>query len=215
MGQDQRFSKYQWITANVRKASDPRPESYTPDLDSLQIVSEVLSTANEWASRRAILEPLVGPSMCDLQRALRGKRGRSATLGLIKPRTIDRLVIRPDDPAWSADDLARLRQNTLWATAPTRELEKMPVKFTYWFHCYDASCNGHRLRCTDWEMAQTWRQWRRIYGADWEQSFRQRYFDDMVGRDTHFFVGTHSLYPTWMAIGLFYPPRTAQPILPI
>ena len=214
MAQDQRFSKYQWITANVRKASDPRPESYTPDLDSLQIASEIMPTTNAWAARRAAVERLIGLSMCELQRNLRGKRGQSATLGLVKPRTIDRLLIRVDDPEWSVDDLARLRQNTFWANTPTHELEKMPVKFTYEFHCEETACNGHRLRCTDWEMAQTWRGWRRVYGDEWERPFMQKFFAEMVERNnTHFFVGTHSLYPTWMVIGLFYPPKTEQPIL--
>ena len=69
--------------------------------------------------------------------------------------------------------------------------------------------------CTDWEMCETWRSWVRQYGPDdGERHFRHRYFDQMVQRnDTHFFIGTHSKWPTWMVVGVFYPPKTAQPLL--
>ena len=44
--------------------------------------------------------------------------------------------------------------------------------------------------------------------------FLRRYRDEMVERkDTHFFVGTHSVFPTWLIVGVFYPPKTAQPPL--
>ena len=64
MDPDQRFSKYQWINARVRKARDNRRESYTPDLDSIEIVSSVLGTGSDWAARGEWDEPLIGPSMC-------------------------------------------------------------------------------------------------------------------------------------------------------
>jgi hypothetical protein len=39
----------------------------------------------------------------------------------------------------------------------------------------------------------------------WEK-IRERYFDWMNNRDLHFLLGTHSIYPVWMIIGLYYPP---------
>lgn len=216
MSPDTRFSKYQWIEAKIRKASDPRPESFTPDLDSLRIVSDVVPTTNGWAARRDLLRGLTGPTMCDLRRDVKGNRGKSATLGMVKPRSIDNLVIRPEtEPEWSEGDLARLRQYPLWGSTPKNELQKMPVKFTYEFHCGDRGCTQHKLPCTNWEMAVTWRRWTRTYGKEeGERRFRHRYLDEMVKRnDTHFFVGTHSVFPTWIVVGVFYPPKTAQPPL--
>jgi len=66
--------------------------------------------------------------------------------------------------------------------------------------------------CTDWEMGQSYRAWRREYGAKWEQAFRQRYEADMIGKyETHFFVGTLHQHPkNWIIVGLFYPPRKAK-----
>jgi hypothetical protein len=59
---------------------------------------------------------------------------------------------------------------------------------------------------------ESYRKWKKEYGAHWEQKFRQRYETDMITKyDTHFFVGTLHQYPgTWIIIGLFYPPHSAQ-----
>ena len=163
--------------------------------------------------RWEVLDDLIGPSMCELQARLKsGLRETEASLGLVKPHSIDRLVIRSDEPEWSAADLERLRRVPLFGSAPKQELEKLPVRFTYEYTCNEAGCPGHRHRCTDWEMAQAYRGWRRRYGdGKWHKPFLRRFLEQMrETRDTHFYVGTHSLYPTWMVIGVYYPPLTHQ-----
>ena len=46
-------------------------------------------------------------------------------------------------------------------------------------------------------MAQAYRSWRDRYGeGEWEERFQSRFLEYMRGRDTHFYVGTHSVYPT-------------------
>src|ERR1043165_8034627 len=47
-----RFHKYQWIKVNARKAADHRVESYTIDVESLEIISEPLSTDHDWRERK-------------------------------------------------------------------------------------------------------------------------------------------------------------------
>ncbi len=68
--------------------------------------------------------------------------------------------------------------------------------------------------CTDWEMGQSYRSWRR-YGQEWEAKFRQRYERDMIERnDTSFYVGTVHQHPNrWIIVGLFYPPKPGGPDL--
>lgn len=65
--------------------------------------------------------------------------------------------------------------------------------------------------CTDWEMGQAYRAWRKQYGDQWEGKFRQRFEKEMIEKnDTHFFVGTIHQHPgSWIIVGLFYPPRPA------
>ena len=65
------------------------------------------------------------------------------------------------------------------------------------------------MMCTDWEMLQAYRSWRRDYGNNWENKFRQRFEDEMINKnETNFFVGTLHQYPkNWIIVGLFYPPK--------
>ena len=150
-------------------------------------------------------------SLCSLQKAQREKG--YPTLGIFKPATINRLAIKVVDPNWSARQLEALgslnQMNLIPRAAPTQPLEKIPFEFSYSFRCSDATCNGHNLMCTDWEMGQAYRSWRREYGDGWEQKFRQRFEDDMLKRfDTHLLVGTLHQHPNnWIIVGLYYPPR--------
>lgn len=207
---DKQFAKYQWIDVDVAKArNDTRPESYTPNLDSIRIGGTV-TTADAWRARKALLQPLVRKSLCAIQRE------RDAhdypTLGVFRPRSIDRLTIKRAAPNWDEEQLAKLNQTqSLFETKPLRQLEKIPFDFVYAFHCDEADCKGHNLTCTDWEMAQSYRKWRQEYGKDWERPFRQKYEHEMTERfDTYFFVGNLHQFPNaWIVVGLFYPPKAA------
>lgn len=96
--------------------------------------------------------------------------------------------------------------------APKTPLEKIPLEFRYEFRCVEAGCNGHRIMCTDWEMGESYRQWRDKYGDRWEAVFRQKYEREMIDKnDTHFYVGNmHQHQDTWLIVGLFYPPKPAM-----
>src|SRR5436305_10351583 len=59
LADDKRFTKYQWITVSATKpTTDTRPESFTPNLDTLKI-GDRLSTADNWRTRREIVGPLM------------------------------------------------------------------------------------------------------------------------------------------------------------
>lgn len=212
---DQRFRKYQWIEANLKKASsDARPESHNVDLDTLKALDESIPSDDQWRLRKELLEPLRRPSLEAIM-AERDER-KFPTLGFFKPKRIKRLIIEsdPDGPAWSPEQKAKLQQEMAQgklfesSDAPDEELEKIPYIFKYEFDCDDADCHGHTTSCTDWEMAQAYRKWRAAYGEKaWEGKFRQRFEKEMIERfDTHFYVGTVHIHPaTWIIVGLFFP----------
>jgi hypothetical protein len=209
---DKRFHKWQWIDVSVIKASDdPRPESFKLNDASIEIVSNV-PTTDGWRARKELVYPLRRPSLCSIQQEQ--KERRFPTLGIFKPGTIKKLVIEPTTPEWTAKEAALLKQHGQQALAignrPARPLEKLPFNFRYIFRCDDGSCKGHEMTCFDWEMAQSYRSWRRDYGESWQEKFRQKYETEMKERfDTHFFVGTMHQHPdTWIIVGLFYPPRS-------
>ncbi|HZP94770.1 MAG TPA: hypothetical protein VFC31_00340 [Candidatus Limnocylindria bacterium] len=210
-----KFHKYEWIEAEIRKAStDTRPESYNVNLDSLTVLPDTVPVDDHWKARRALLDPLRRASMCEIDREWQAKK--APTLGFFRPKRIRRLVIEedPDGPDWTAEQRAKLRQvmgqGTLWkdeAHAPKEELEKIPYKFIYEFECDDGGCCGHGMSCTDWEIAQLYRNCRRDHGDKWVEKFRQRAETEMIEKyDTHFYVGTLHAHPgTWIIVGLFYP----------
>ena len=203
---DRRFRKYQWVEVDMRKSSDPRPESYEINPDSINILKEPIPTTNQWGLRKEVLFPLKAHCLCCLDRTR--KVEGSPTLGLFKPKQITGFYIEEDDPNWSPAEMERLSQYSMFEDAPSSPLEKIPFKFYYRFLCQDSSCNGHRLSCTDWELGQSYRQWRKRYGAGWENEFRKTYETSMIlQRDTHFYVGTLRFHPNrWIIVGLFYPP---------
>jgi len=212
--EEKRFRKYQWIEAQVIKArKDDRPESYKLLHDTIKIVSEPLSNADGWKAKKAVIASLQAPSLCHLKR-VRDEKG-FPTLGIFRPKRIERLVISETESDWTPGQQAILRQGHLFERRPEKILEKIPFDFQYQFFCDDPTCvKGHKLICTDWEMGESWRAWRQKYGSGWEAKFRQRYETDMVQKlDTHFYVGTMHRYPDiWIIVGLFYPPRLEPPV---
>jgi hypothetical protein len=208
LDESQRFGKYQWIEALMTKAPhDSRPESYKIDYNSISIVSDTLVTKGDWAARKKYIDPLKRHCLCCIKKEQ--EENGHPTLGIFRPKEIKRLIIKPSAPTWSQAQLNLLRQGHLFETAPTTELEKVPFVFQYEFYCDEASCNGHTLICTDWEIGQSWRSWSRKYGNDWEAKFREKYETEMISKfDTHFYVGTIHQHPkSWIIVGLFYPPK--------
>jgi hypothetical protein len=137
------------------------------------------------------------------------------TLGIFRPKSIDRLEIKAVSPSWTQAELAALRQIDLFRTKPKTELEKVPYEFRYEFHCEEDSCSGHKLTCTDWEMGAAWRTWSKKYGDQWEEKFRLRFEKEVIEKyDTHLHVGTVHQHPgSWIIVGLFYPPKSPNPKL--
>lgn len=88
-------------------------------------------------------------------------------------------------------------------------LEKIPYTFKYVYICDDTNCQGYSQSTLDWEVAESYRSWRTRYPKieTLKQKIRQKYFDEICGidRETYFFVGSHSLHPIFMILGVFWP----------
>ena len=208
---EQQFQKYQWVELQVTKTNDGRRESYSPKNDTIKIISQPLDTSHEWQARKDIVFPLQSHCLCCLVKE-RNEKG-FPTLGFFRPKTIEGLAIKAGSANWTQAQLAILRQEHMFEKKPAQELEKIPFNFRYLFKCDHETCNGHRLFCSDWEMGESFRKWKALYGDKWESKFRKRYEFEMIQKfDTHFYVGTVAKYPaTWIIVGLFYPPRVRQP----
>jgi hypothetical protein len=208
--EDQRFRKYEWVDLTLEKAtSDPRPESYKLKQDGIKIIS-YLEPGKEWQARKDRIFPLRAHCLCCLMKD-RDSKG-FPTLGIFRPKIIEQLIIKPDSTNWTKKQLSILSQGHLFAEKPKQQLEKIPHKFMYKFWCEESTCKSHLLSCTDWEMAECWRKWKKEYGDQWEEKFRLRFEKEMIKKyDTHFYVGTVHQHPhAWIIVGLFYPPMPTQ-----
>jgi hypothetical protein len=201
------FKKYQWIEANIIKASDPRTENYKIDFNSITLIGAPIPTSNNWKLRKEKVLPLAKSSLCYLQNSW---NETGATLGIFKPRCINELIIEPEEiPDWTEDELATLNQQSMFDNKFVTPLEKIPYKFKYRFYCHDTSCLGHTLSITDWEAGQAYRNFRELYKENWETQFRKKFEYDMTyNRDIYLYVGTMRAHPNiWIIIGLFYPKK--------
>lgn len=205
---NQKFQKYQWIRARIKKASDSRPESHTIDCDSIHPLGESLSSDKGWAQRRSFLEPVRRRSMEEIWHE---QELDDISLSFFRPKCINRLIIERVSAQWTEKQLASLRQQNFLIQDDLKSLEKIPYDFKYEYECDDPACNGHTQKIVDWEIYQSYRSWWRRYGpGGWEEKLRQRYELKMQEKnDTHLFVGTMRAHPkSWIVVGLFYPPKT-------
>lgn len=205
----QRFKKYQVISLEAsRHGTDRRPESYRPNLDTLE-VGDLLDTKNGWAKRWPFVEPLVGESMCELRHR---QEVDGTSLGAFRPAKVLDFIIDTDAEEWGESKSGIASQPSLFF--PTKDgLERIPYRFRYRYRCSTPGCREHTQSMIDWELAQSWRSWRERYDeATLLDNLRSRFLEDMCapGRDTIFFVGNQHQHPTsFLVLGVFWPPRAA------
>ena len=208
----QQYKKYQWIEVMARKhhGHDSRKESYRPDCSTLRILGKPIpSQPDNWAARARYVLAKKSDSMEHLYEQQSADR---TSLGVFKPKSVEDLLITPDDPDWKPGFKAALQQARLWEdrTVSRNPPRKVPFKFRYRFVCDDPRCRGHHMMIEDWEVGALF--WRLVdKGCSHEEAARQvkeKFLSDLCGPrvDTHFFVGTILAHPkTWVVIGVFYP----------
>lgn len=204
-----KFRKYQVIECRWRPPTDDhRPESRRVDQDSIELIGSPLSTKAGWRERLRWLPPLHE----SLETVNGEHRASGISLAVIRPKRVDRLII-DDAPPWNEKKMAVVRQKRLNLgeddSPELRELERLPYTFRYRFWCDDARCNGHTKQILDWEIGESYRRWRRLYGPKgWEEKLREMYEDRLPRQDLQLAVGTMQKHPdTFTIVGLIYPPR--------
>lgn len=93
-----RFKKYQHISLEASKhSSDKRPETFRPNLDTLE-VNEAIGTNRAWEERRRFVEPLVVDSMCAV---LRKQEKDNTSLAAFRPAEVLDLLIDDEADDWN------------------------------------------------------------------------------------------------------------------
>lgn len=210
-----KFRKYEVIRLKARKPkSDPRPNTFRPHLDTIEVVSDPLPTANKWQARKDWAMPLAAPSMCEI---IEQQKAARTSMGFFKPREVLD-VVQQEEPEkeWSAGDVAKLGQSDMFLTQEKKLLEKLPYRWRYRYTCSAPGCNGHTQTIIDWELGQLYRslKFKGVTDPDAiHESVRQKYLHQMCGpdKDTYFFTGNMAAHQgSFLILGVFWPPVDPQ-----
>lgn len=213
MDYDRWFRKYDILEMRAKRhKTDPRQDTYTPEVDSIRCVEHIETGSSnrrrDWAERNGIVMPLV----TTLESLTKTAKAKECSLGVVPMINVE-FTAEPDVDKWTESELRILQRDQLFGRRLT-PLEKIPWKFFFSFRCSE-NCRGHRLQFLDWEAYQLYRNMRDKYdGADEAiVKVRHKYNVDYgeTKKNLHLFVGTHFRWQhEFMAIGLYYPPRTRE-----
>ena len=208
LDEGKKFKKYTIIEVKaIKPADDKRPESYRVDAGSIKRIDH-FDTKDKWERRKKVVLPIADRSMCGIlkQNALTKK-----SLGMFKPKSVDFVSCK----AKLKDDKARAAcyAQLSFFDKNKKAIEAIPFEFRYQFFCdNEPSCPGHNLMIIDWEIGQSYRDWRHKYKPQDHllTMIRKRWLELMCAprNDVYFYVGSMHRFPsTFMVLGVFYPPN--------
>lgn len=222
--EEQQYKKFDWLECRlIRNPSDPRPETFRPiDENELRPVDHI-DTAKNWRERRRII--LKTARVFDrLDELITGAKALQISLAVFKPTSVIDFVWEEDTRNWDREKLRQMRelynQLDLFSDNSWREtfqvIPKLPYNFSYRFQ--DATGKSSKLQILDWEIGELYRNCLRSTNGDEPRALakvRQKYFDEFLKTDLHFFLGTtqqwHSVAPNpWVIIGVFPIPYENQ-----
>lgn len=157
----QQFHAFQWISARVtRDTSDPRPESYRIERDS--IVPQEIISSKDHEVRRSYLER--SPHFCQSVEELKERqRERGTSLGIIVPESIldCSVEMRSDNERkeWAAKEKARADQEVLFGEKP-KPLDFPEAKFCVSWRCNDDRCEPHKMHLHQWGIHELYRKYK-------------------------------------------------------
>lgn len=208
---DKQFKKYNIIEVRAIKArNDHRPESYKVDRDSIRVVGSVDYKFNKvnWVERKKIVLPTTSKSMCEI---LRLSESEDKSLGVFKPKNVsfswEKISVedkKTRESFYAQQDFLEKKKDPL---------EAIPYVFRYSFFCEkEDHCQGHTYAIIDWEIAQSFRSWRKRYSTTEEllEMIEKKWIGTMCApsRDTYFYVGNQKRFrDSFMILGVFYPSR--------
>lgn len=201
---EKKYPRWSIISAKIeRNDKDYREESFRIDDSSIEIVRKI-DTKKNWEERKSLVLPLEFKSIREIK-----EQGKS--LGIIKPKSINKYFCKSTAREWSPKQQAILDQGDLFE--PSIELDKIPYNFGYEFIFKDD--DKHKLTISDWEIQQLYRNCRdrsneeTLENKEKEalEKVRQKLEDEfLVKKDLYFIVGNLKNHKaSFMIIGIFYP----------
>jgi len=209
----QKFRKYDIVTLEVRRRDqDTRPESYSPTIDSIEIVGHL----DDWKAREPVMRDLQRTTTCDLRRAAKDFHS-APSLGMVSVADVDGLEFEPN-PGWTVKEEAKiaeaLRSQTEDLFGTTHAPPKLVAprfKVRYRYRCEHAACAGHDGQILDWELSELQR--RQPPDDDVLKAEVTKRFLTMMWNPkklTSFFMGNFEAAikrQSFSVLGIYYPDR--------
>lgn len=227
MEETQQYKKFSWIECDVVKnPKDWRPESFRPiDISQLKTVEEITTSSTGWRDRMHYVNKSIITT--NMEELITKAKQKQISLATFKPSKVIDFYWQHDHEPINESKLQKIRnkmqQPELFDESSwngTKSLvQKIPFRFYY--HFEDDKGKPRNIQVLDWEVGALYWNCLKNSGNDVEDSLqkvRQKYYDDFIRSDLHFFLGTtlehHLKSPNpWQIIGVFTPPRDTQPSL--
>jgi len=216
---DQKYSKYQWIEADIDKnPRDSRPESYRPiNIDDIRL-GDKLPTHGDWQQRKDFIFKN-NTIFTNLATVIQGAKDNTFSLAIFKPSKIKDFIVTPTEREWKVARQqaaeASLKQGSLFDDTEKPDYKlvpKLPYKFSYKF--VDDVGKESTLMIEDWEIGQLyWNCLKKYDEKEAVQKVKEKYFDTFAKtKDLYLFLGTtyeHHMKKArnpYVIIGTFHPP---------
>ncbi len=224
LGQKERYRRYDWVECDIiKRNNDRRPEShFFRDVSAIDCVDH-MGTEHRWRERRNLLLKKASV-FTRLEEVISGAKSNTMSLAVFKPAKITKFIWEEEEREWDPEKVAEMRmkhkQGDLFSEETWQKtfalIPKLPYSFSYRF--LDADGTQSELQILDWEIgALYWNCLKKANGNEQEalEKVRQKYFDEFLKTDLHFFLGTtqrfHGLARNpWVIIGVFQIPHETQ-----
>ena len=148
---DQKFDRYQWISAPISKnLLDQRPESFNVKAEAIELQEKIKPTADNWGKRAEYVFRNPCWSFDSVEALHAEQKNTGQSIAVVTPRSIQKVYIkeRSDDDATSFDEkLTRLRsQSQIDRTQLNLFEQSMPPQMK------NLNFLGRRI-CVDWNCS--------------------------------------------------------------
>lgn len=207
---NQRYDKFQWIRVKVAPSNEMlrRPESHKIDVSSIELLSKI-PPGSGWTEREKYLLPAISDSLEEIEYK---KNENGTSLGAFIPGNVKDFIIEADSGQWNEKQMKVLEQKSLYNQDKTT-LRKVPYKFHYIFTCNNNDCKGHDIQIFDWEAAQSYWRFKKIYKNEelTLKKFKEKWLDYFFKkRESYFIVGTDSRWNKFMILTIVSPKRRSD-----
>ena len=175
---------------------------------------EIPSTA--WEERIRWLNKC--PFFDSIEAIEQARQKSNVSLGVVKVSSIVGLEFQKEEEDWTPEQKAKLLQEqqddlfheTEVESSKVKLLEKIPYGFYYKFTGADRN-KVERIRITDWEIYQLYRNTVESRQGNWQQKMIDKYVTEFSKRDVFLILGNmHRFQNEWLCIGVVAAPRGAQ-----